>query len=181
MATTWDELLERNKKYAETEHKPQPYLSEGPPLPPFIIFSCIDIRVSVERFLSIQPEEAFIVRNAGGRVKNSINDLLFLDTFTQGKGFTTVIVIHHTDCGYTHNTDEGIKDGLKARVPHHAHEIDQLEFNCIGSPEKLEESVREDLRYLKTHPLVRRDLADNAKGYVWDIKTGKLSPIGYEG
>ena len=46
---------------------------------------------------------------------------------------------------------------------------------------RLEESVREDLRYLKTHHLVRRELADNAKGYVWDIKTGKLSPIGYEG
>jgi carbonic anhydrase len=45
-------------------------------------------------------------------------------------------VLISSDCGYTHNTDEGIKDGLKARVPEHAYEIDQLEFNCIGSSEK---------------------------------------------
>jgi carbonic anhydrase len=40
--------------------------------------------------------EATIVRNAGGRVKSSITDLLFIETFTQGQAVKEVIVIHHT-------------------------------------------------------------------------------------
>jgi hypothetical protein len=41
-----------------------------------------------------------------------------------------------SDCGFTHNTDEGIKDGLKAKAPHLAHEIDQLYFGTFGSSDK---------------------------------------------
>jgi carbonic anhydrase len=42
---------------------------------------------------------------------------------------------------------------------------------------RLEESVREDLNFLTSEPLVRQELKDNAKGYVYDIKTGKLKPV----
>ncbi len=122
------------RKYSETEHKPQPYLSENPPMAQLMIciphwspqitmfelltcwtVSCIDIRVSVERLLGIKTEgeerkelylvlikltnfniEAFIVRNGGGRVRSSLTDLLFLDTFTQGQMLKDIIVIHHT-------------------------------------------------------------------------------------
>jgi carbonic anhydrase len=46
---------------------------------------------------------------------------------------------------------------------------------------RLEESVREDLRFLNAQPLIRQELIDNAKGYIWDIKTGKLTQIPLEG
>lgn len=137
-----------------------------------------------------------------------------------------VIVIHHTgicirpqiravltpipDCGYTHNSDEALKSTLKAKLPDHAHDIDQLEFGTFGSGSieryvpsssskelvehtnytadpltlwirRLEETVREDLGFLKAQPLVRQALKDNAKGYIWDIKTGKLSPVSFDG
>lgn len=41
----------------------------------------------------------------------------------------------------------------------------------------LPESVREDLKFLKSHPLVRQELRDTAVGYVYDIKTGMLNPV----
>ena len=40
------------------------------------------------------------------------------------------------DCGYTHNTDEGLKDKLKAQHPNHSHEIDQLYFGTFGSSDR---------------------------------------------
>ncbi|PMD65000.1 carbonic anhydrase [Hyaloscypha bicolor E] len=179
---TWDDILEQNRKYSETEHKPQPYLSElTGPLPPYMIFSCIDPRVPVEKFLGIQTAEAIIVRNAGGRIKNNINDLVFFDTFSQGQTLKNIIIIHHTDCGYTHNSDEAIKATLKASNPQHAHDIDRLYFGTYGSGDRLEESVREDLRFLSAQPLIRQELIDNAKGYIYDIKTGKLTQIPLEG
>lgn len=42
---------------------------------------------------------------------------------------------------------------------------------------RLEESVREDLDFLKSHPLVRQEIKNNAKGYIYDIKTGRLNPV----
>jgi carbonic anhydrase len=42
---------------------------------------------------------------------------------------------------------------------------------------RLEESVREDLKILKAEDLVRQDIRDNAKGYIYDIKSGKLTPV----
>ena len=41
----------------------------------------------------------------------------------------------------------------------------------------LEQSVRDDLALLKASPLVRKELAENAKGFVYDIKTGLLTPV----
>jgi carbonic anhydrase len=41
----------------------------------------------------------------------------------------------------------------------------------------LEESVREDVRLLKEQNFVRQELRDNVKGYVYDIKTGKLKEV----
>jgi len=45
---------------------------------------------------------------------------------------------------------------------------------------RLEESVREDLKFLRAQPLIRQEVKDNAKGYVYDIKTGKLNPVSDE-
>lgn len=42
-------------------------------------------------------------------------------------------------------------------------------------------SVIEDLKFLKTTPLLRQEIKDNAKGYVYDIKSGKLIPVPYDG
>jgi carbonic anhydrase len=59
-------------------------------------------------------------------------------------------------------------------------------LNCDTNPLtlsmlRLEDSVREDLRFLKSQPLIRQEIKDNAKGYIWDIKTGKLTQISFEG
>jgi len=67
-------MLTIYRKYSETEHKPQPYLSEAQTAPPLVIctlslnssnsvdllltwlVSCIDFRVSVETLLNIKSE-----------------------------------------------------------------------------------------------------------------------------
>jgi len=41
--------------------------------------------------------------------------------------------------------------------------------------------VREDLKFLREQVLVRQEIKDNARGYIYDIKTGKLRAIPFEG
>ena len=41
----------------------------------------------------------------------------------------------------------------------------------------LEQSVRDDLAVIKGSPLVRKQLADRTYGFIYDIKTGLVSPL----
>jgi len=36
----------------------------------------------------------------------------------------------------------------------------------------MEENVRQDLKFLRTYPLMRKALADHSYGFMHDIKTG---------
>jgi carbonic anhydrase len=42
---------------------------------------------------------------------------------------------------------------------------------------RLEETIREDLDFLRSQGLVRDELKKSAKGYIYDIKTGKLALV----
>jgi carbonic anhydrase len=41
----------------------------------------------------------------------------------------------------------------------------------------LEQSVRDDIAILKENPYIRKELADRAVGFVYDLKTGLLTPV----
>jgi carbonic anhydrase len=66
---------------------------------------------------------------------------------------------------------------LKEKNPDHAKEIDELYFGTFGSGDRLEESVREDLRFLRQQEMVKQEIKDNARGYIYDIKSGKLNEV----
>lgn len=39
---------------------------------------------------------------------------------------------HVLDCGCTHNTEDSLKDALKAKHPHHGAEIDKIVFGTYA-------------------------------------------------
>jgi carbonic anhydrase len=39
------------------------------------------------------------------------------------------------------------------------------------------ESVKEDLKWLRAHEVIRDQLRNNARGFLFDIKTGKVEEI----
>lgn len=41
----------------------------------------------------------------------------------------------------------------------------------------LEQSVRDDLAVIKGSALVRKQIADRTYGFIYDIKTGLVSPV----
>jgi carbonic anhydrase len=43
--------------------------------------------------------------------------------------------------------------------------------------DSLEQSVRDDLAILRAYPFTRKELADSSIGFVYDLKTGKLTPV----
>lgn len=41
----------------------------------------------------------------------------------------------------------------------------------------IEQNVKDDLNWLKSAPLVRKELAERARGFVYDIKTGRVHEV----
>jgi len=169
-------FLERNAAYVENEkHTPLPTLEEltgqGHDFETNIVLTCCDNRVEPEKFLGLNPLDfTLVIRNTGGRVEFAMKDIMLFSAFMKLK---SVIVIHHTNCGASHFKDDIIRDTLFSRHPDHP-EVKDLVF---GAFEDLEQSVRDDLKLLKSSPFVSKELADNSYGLTYNIKTGRIARV----
>jgi carbonic anhydrase len=68
-----------------------------------VVVACADHRADPAHILGLEPGEAVVLRNPGGRVTNDVlRSLLVLSTIAAvddlGSGFE-IVVVHHTDCG----------------------------------------------------------------------------------
>ncbi|PTB58399.1 hypothetical protein M431DRAFT_529109 [Trichoderma harzianum CBS 226.95] len=170
----YETLVERNKQYAET-HNPAPTIAEqmalGRVFETTLVITCVDFRLNPDQFLQTKPEDQFLIsRNPAGRVGPALQEIMLFDVFL---GLKRVIVIHHTDCGGSQFKDADIREAHKSRLPDHS-EIDHMVF---GAFDEVEQSVRDDLHLLKTSPYVPKRISDQSLGFVYDIKTGLLTPV----
>ena len=88
-------------------------------------------------------------------------------------------------------TNEQIREGLQKQHPQNK-EIAAMDFGAVTTRfvsarhsgmhtdpalRSIEQGVKDDLEWLKTAPLMRRELVDNAAGFVYDLKSGKLLEV----
>ena len=110
-------LIERNKNIAAEQSatgKMQPSLHEALPLVKAIIIGCADMRVDPAHVLGLEPGEAVVMRNIGGRVTPGLlAQLGMLGQIGQvageipgGGGEFNIVVLQHTNCGITRLANE---------------------------------------------------------------------------
>jgi len=170
-----NEMLARNKKFAETYTAPPPLMKmvevmrstkQG-----VVVLSCSDPRLNPYQILGIDPTlKATMVRNAGGRVLDAIRTLAVLQTIGNPG---TIVVMHHTDCGMTHFHDDAVKEALIEIAPHEKDRIQASKFGEING--SIDESLREDLAILKASPLIKKET--QIIGLKYDINTGLLTEV----
>ena len=68
--------------------------------------------------------------------------------------------------------NEDLQKSLKEEYPSAAKEIDSIDFLPFPDVEK---SVKDDVQYLKQHPLVLDE--STITGWVYDVKTGKVNGL----
>ncbi len=102
--TTLDTLTKRNFDFAA--HRFVAGLTMMPTSRTMVI-GCVDPRVDPAHLLGLDPGEAIVIRNIGGRITPAtLQTMGMLQTIAQvqganpGDGFH-LIVLHHTDCGIT--------------------------------------------------------------------------------
>lgn len=156
-----------------------------PPARQFAILTCMDARLDPAKYAGLAEGDAHVIRNAGGRASDdAIRSLIISHKLLGTKEW---FVIHHTDCGMELFTNDIIA-GLLSKSLKTA-SVDEKGWRNVteegGSDEaffinfltikNLENSVREDVKRIKDHPLVAKDIP--VYGYIYDVKTGKLIAV----
>ena len=178
-----DEVLTANRAYAAN------FGDKGKlPMPPgrrFAILTCMDARLDPAKYAGLSEGDAHVIRNAGGRASDDAIRSLVISYKLLGT--REWFVIHHTNCGMETFTDE-IMRGLLAKSLKTA-TIDAAGWHDTGQgPGSTEgvfidwltiadqaESVCADVRRIRAHPLVPRDIP--IYGYIYDVKTGQLIEV----
>lgn len=183
MNKTVRKVLEANDKYAAS------FGDKGklavPPARRFAILTCMDARLDPAQFAGLSEGDAHVIRNAGGRASDDAIRSLVISYKLLGT--QEWFVIHHTGCGMEIFTDE-IMRGLLASSLKTA-SVDETGWHDSGDgPGSTEgnyidwltiadnaESVVEDVKRIKDHPLVPAEIP--VYGYIYDVGTGRLIEI----
>lgn len=183
MSKVLSEVLKANAKYAGSFGDRKNL--RLPPAREFAILTCMDARLDPAKFAGLAEGDAHVIRNAGGRVsEDAIRSLIVSHKLLGTKEW---FVIHHSDCGMLTFTNEIITDLLSESLETAALGEDGW-YNPVkeGGSEAgqyinflpfsdLEKSVVDDVRTIRNHPLVPRNIP--IYGYIYDVKTGELIEV----
>jgi len=164
-------LLERNERFAR-DHGPVPL---GPPGAQLVVVCCLDHRVDPAIVLGLELGDAPVIRNAGGRVTESvINDVAYL-AFLAEKLFGApdrlfeVAVIQHTQCGTGFLADPGFRG--------EAVQATGISETALAATEVVDPhtTVRVDVERLLTSPRLSPKVS--VSGHVYDVETGRVTTL----
>jgi carbonic anhydrase len=174
MTSRMTPLLEHNEQFART-FKPVPL---GLPAAQVIVVTCLDHRVDPAITLGLELGDAPVLRNAGGRVTQSIiEEIAYLAYLGRrmsggqvaGDRSMEVAVIHHMQCGTGFLADPAFR-----REACEATGVDEktLEASAVGDPHT---TVAVDVERLLTSPLLPPTMS--VSGHVYDPDTGRLTTV----
>ena len=161
----FDDLLAANHEYAEDFG-----LSgfDGIAHAGIAMVTCMDSRIDPLRMIGLEPGDAKILRNPGGRVTDAALVALVMGvTLLQVR---RILVVEHTRCAMASASE----DELKARVG--AAAGNDASWMTLGAIVDQENTVRADVMRIKSHPLISDDIL--VGGFVYDVDTGLLKPVG---
>lgn len=161
-----EEVLKANENYAND------FQWASLPMPPsrhLAIVACMDARMNIPAMLGLKTGDAHIIRNAGGIVTEDVIRSLIISQRLLGTN--EVVIINHTDCGMLTFQDQELRakvereTGIAMDFPRHFHSFLDVDAN-----------LRRQIRRLRNHPWIPAVVP--IRGFVYDVKTGRLSEVG---
>ena len=156
-----NDMLEANGRYAESFDRGA---LASPPARRVAVVTCMDARLIPARFLGLEEGDAHVIANAGGRARDALRSLVVSQRLL---GTNEVVIVQHTDCGMGKYSDDDIRSKVRNDLGADSGDMPFLTFTDV------EESVREDVDFLRASPLIAPDVT--VRGYVYDVKTGRLA------
>ena len=131
------------------------------------IVTCMDSRIDPLGMVGLEPGDAKIFRNPGGRITAAALEALVLGVHLLN--VKRIVIAPHTRCAMTSSTEVELREkvGASAGV-----DASWQGFHVIGDQVA---ALQEDLRAVRSHPLIG-DRVQTA-GFIYDVDTGLLNPI----
>ena len=159
-----DEVVRNNDAYASSFKKGDLPL---PPAKKLAVVACMDARLDVHKILGIQEGDAHVIRNAGGAVTDdAIRSLAISQRLL---GTKEIILIHHADCGMLTFKD----DDLRKQIEKETGVRPAFALEAFGD---LDEDVKQSIARIKASPFIPNK--SSVRGFVYDVRTGKLNEVG---
>ncbi|AUI62117.1 carbonic anhydrase [Amycolatopsis sp. BJA-103] len=161
--TSIDVLLKRNQELGDVtpgdRSSPRPSLQVA-------VLTCMDARIRVFEIFGLLQGESHVLRNAGGVVTD---DMIRSLALSQRKlGTREVLIVQHTECGLSMVTEDDFKDELE--------ESTGLRPTwAVEAFREVEDSVRRSVQRVRRSDFLPH--RDNVRGFVYDVKTGRLSEV----
>jgi carbonic anhydrase len=160
----FDEVLAANDSYAEGFESG---MLPAPPARHLAVVTCMDARILPLGVFGLEPGDAHIIRNAGGRVSDDVLRSLLVSTHVLG--VRAIAVVHHTECGMARYTDDQLRATVEGATGESAAGI---EFQAIHDGDA---ALVEDLERIRASRLFPPDI--EVRGYEYDVRTGRLREL----
>ena len=130
------------------------------------IVSCMDSRMDTFEILGLSHGEAHIIRNAGGVITDDVIRSLCLSQ--RFMGTREILLMHHTDCGLQHVSEDDFKADLEA-------EIGVKPVWALESFHDPYADVGQSIQRLEMSPFIT--YKDHVRGFVYDVSDGLLREV----
>ncbi|HEX5387965.1 MAG TPA: carbonic anhydrase [Gemmatimonadales bacterium] len=130
------------------------------------LVTCMDPRIVPLVAFGLDQGSAFVIRNAGGRTREALRSLVVSERMA---GTNEIAVVHHTRCAMLGLSNDDVRARVKRDLGADASQLDVQGFA------DLEESVRDDVAFLRASPLIARTTV--IRGMVFDVDTGRLTEV----
>ena len=157
----FDDLLEANRKYAETFSLGG---FDGVAHAGVAIVTCMDSRIDPLHLLGLEPGDAKIFRNPGGRVTPQALEALVLGVHLLN--VHRILVIPHTRCAMAKFSEPE----LRAKISESA--AKDASWQSFGVVTDQAAALFEDVQKVRSHPLI----PDTVKvgGFMYDVDSGLI-------
>jgi carbonic anhydrase len=129
------------------------------------IVTCMDSRIDPLRMVGLSAGDAKIFRNPGGRVTPQALEALVLGVHLLG--VERILVVPHTRCAMTANTEAELRERIGASAGVDA------SWQAFHVVEDQAAALAEDVAKVRSHPLVPDSVV--VGGFVYDVDTGLLT------
>jgi carbonic anhydrase len=131
------------------------------------IVTCMDSRIDPLGLVGLEPGDAKIFRNPGGRVASEALEALVLATHLLN--VDRILVVPHTRCAMASNSEAELRERVGASA---GKDASWMTFHAIADQER---ALREDLARVQSHPLIAKGTI--VGGFIYDVDTGRLKPV----
>jgi carbonic anhydrase len=128
------------------------------------IVTCMDSRIDPLRLVGLEPGDAKIFRNPGGRVTPQALEALVLGVHLLN--VNRVLVVPHTRCAMASNTEAELRERVGASA---GQDASWQPFHVV---EDQVAALAEDVARVRTHPLIPETV--RVGGFLYDVDTGLL-------